>query len=287
MKNKKWFYNILLLVFALVFAVSGGMLVYKIYQDKQQEGVFTDLQNVFTGESLSAADGFDLTEASSPAEPETTQDQPAGEAMTPFQQARAQWQERVGGYVQLHEQNNDFIGWVSIDQTAIDYPVMYTPDRKDYYLKRNFDRQNSAYGVPYISELCVLGEEGTNLLLYGHHMKNGSMFAALDGYRDAAFYQEHPLVRFDTLEEAGLYEVVGSWLIPNVGVQNQQVEQLFRLLFAQSEEEFEQDWKAVQKNFFVDTGISVSYEDKLLALVTCDYSYNDSRIVVIARRLEE
>ena len=287
MKNKNWIYNALLLVFALVFVVSGGMLVHKLYQEKQQESVFTNLQDVFAEETSSEADSSDPTADSPAAGSVAAQALPAGETITLLEETQVQWQARISGYRQLYEQNNDFIGWVRIDQTPIDYPVMYTPDHKDYYLQRNFEKLNSAYGVPYVSELCVLGEEGTNLLIYGHHMKNGSMFAALDGYRDAAFYQEHPLVRFDTLEEAGLYEIAGSWLIPNAGVQNQQVEQLFRLLFAQSEETFEQDWNAVQKNFFVDTGISVSYEDKLLALVTCDYSYNDSRIVVIAKRLEE
>ena len=286
MRKKKWIYNILMLIFAAVFLVSGGMLVHKLYQEKQQEKAFTDLLGVFDEESDREMESI-TADTSAVAESQSADSSLAVKEMTIGEQARADWQDRIGGYQQLYEQNNDFAGWINVYGTVIDYPVMYTPDRQDYYLKRNFEKQSSAYGVPYVAEVCVLGEEGTNLLIYGHHMKNGSMFASLDGYRDAQFYREHPYVRFDTLAEAGLYEVVGAWLIPNAGVQNQQVDQLFRFLFAQSEAEFEQDREAVQKNFFVDTGISVSYEDKLLALVTCDYSYNDSRIVVIAKRLEE
>ena len=85
-------------------------------------------------------------------------------------------------YQALFRMNNDMYGWISIDGTNINYPVMYTPDRKDYYLKKNFEKEYSAYGVPYIAEHCDPYEPSDNIIIYGHHMKNGSMFSDLMKY---------------------------------------------------------------------------------------------------------
>ena len=104
--------------------------------------------------------------------------------------------------------NNDMVGWIRIEDTQINYPVMYTPDNPDYYLKHNFYKESSAYGVPYIAEHCDPMEPSDNVIIYGHHMNNGSMFAGLMNYEDRDFYEQHKTVRFDTLTETAEYEVI-------------------------------------------------------------------------------
>ena len=94
-------------------------------------------------------------------------------------------------YTALFAQNNDFIGWIRIDGTNVNYPVMQTPNKPDFYLKRSFDKSYSDYGVPYIDEACMTGISN-NLVIYGHHMNDGSMFADLCKYTDADFCKEHP-----------------------------------------------------------------------------------------------
>ena len=96
-------------------------------------------------------------------------------------------------YGAIHEQNSDFVGWISIDGTNINYPVMQTIDKPNFYLKRGFEKQYSNYGVPYVQENCALGISD-NVVIYGHHMNNGSMFADLCKYEREDFYQEHPTV---------------------------------------------------------------------------------------------
>ena len=99
-------------------------------------------------------------------------------------------------YTALFAQNNDFIGWIRIDGTNVNYPVMQTPNKPDFYLKRSFDKSYSDYGVPYIDEACMTGISN-NLVIYGHHMNDGSMFADLCKYADADFCKEHPTIAFD------------------------------------------------------------------------------------------
>lgn len=101
-------------------------------------------------------------------------------------------------YDALFEQNNDFIGWIKIEGTNVNYPVMQTPNKPDFYLKRSFDKTYSDYGVPYIDEACMTGISN-NLVIYGHHMNDGSMFADLCKYTDADFtrsIRRLPLTRF-------------------------------------------------------------------------------------------
>ena len=107
-------------------------------------------------------------------------------------------------YSALFDQNNDFIGWICIEGTNINYPVMQTPNNPDYYLKHSFEKTYSDYGVPYIEESCAVGLSN-NVVIYGHHMKNGSMFADLCNYTDKNFYEEHKTIQFDTLSTLGHY----------------------------------------------------------------------------------
>lgn len=113
-------------------------------------------------------------------------------------------------YAALFAQNNDFIGWIRIDGTNVNYPVMQTPNKPDFYLKRSFDKSYSDYGVPYIDEACMTGISN-NLVIYGHHMNDGSMFADLCKYADADFCREHPTIAFDTLSSLGKYEVIAAF----------------------------------------------------------------------------
>ena len=112
-------------------------------------------------------------------------------------------------YAAVFAQNNDFIGWIRIDGTNVNYPVMQTPNKPDFYLKHSFDKSYSDYGVPYIDEACMTWISN-NLVIYGHHMNDGSMFADLCKYTDADFCKEHPTIAFDTLSNLGKYEVVAA-----------------------------------------------------------------------------
>ena len=94
--------------------------------------------------------------------------------------------------------NGDCIGWLSIDGTNISYPVMHTPKEPQKYLRRNFYGKYSQSGVPFLDGRCNL--QSTNLIIYGHNMKNGTMFADLKKYVDRDFLNAHRTVKFETMD---------------------------------------------------------------------------------------
>ena len=94
--------------------------------------------------------------------------------------------------------NGDCIGWLSIDGTSISYPVMYTPSEPQKYLRRSFYGQYSQSGVPFLDGRC--STVGGNLIIYGHNMKNGTMFSDLKRYVDRDFLNAHRTVKFETAD---------------------------------------------------------------------------------------
>ena len=101
--------------------------------------------------------------------------------------------------------NGDCIGWLSIDGTSISYPVMYTPSEPQKYLRRNFYGKYSQSGVPFLDGRCDL--QSTNLIIYGHNMKNGTMFSDLKRYADRDFLNAHRTVKFETADGVQTFTV--------------------------------------------------------------------------------
>lgn len=181
-------------------------------------------------------------------------------------------------YGALYEQNTDFVGWIKIEGTNIDYPVMQTPNDPDYYLKHSFEKTDSSFGVPYVDAECVLGGSN-NIIIYGHHMKNGTMFSDLSLYSDAEFCAAHPLIEFDTLSGFGTYEVVAAFKYDA-----NHEEFRYNEYTHMREDQFLEFMSQVHARQCYDTGVEVTYGDRLLTLSTCEYSYKNGRFVVIAKK---
>lgn len=182
-------------------------------------------------------------------------------------------------YAAVHEQNSDFVGWVSIDGTNINYPVMQTIDNPNFYLKRGFEKQYSNYGVPYVQENCALGISD-NVVIYGHHMNNGSMFADLCKYEREDFYQEHPTIHFDTLSSLGEYEIVAVF---KTVAYSEDGFKYYHFVDAEDEKAFDAFISQCKDLALYDTGVDAEYGDKLLTLSTCEYSRTNGRMVVVAK----
>jgi sortase B len=199
---------------------------------------------------------------------------------TPSEAAAPEWtaQDQYGA---LFDQNPDMIGWLKIDGTTIDYPVMQTPDRPDYYLNHDFERQYSNYGVPYAAEGCLLDPQSDNITIFGHHMKSGKMFGALEGYKNADFWRGHPIIQFDTRAGFGAYEVIAAFKVNPTGFAYN------AFIDAADEAEFDRFVSRCKALSFYDTGVTAEYGDKLVALSTCEYSAKDSRLVIVARKITE
>lgn len=105
----------------------------------------------------------------------------------------------------LIAENADCIGWLSIDGTSISYPVMYTPNEPQKYLRRSFYGKYSQSGVPFLDGQC--STNGGNLIIYGHNMKNGTMFSDLKKYLNTDFLNSHRTVRLETADGVFLFAV--------------------------------------------------------------------------------
>lgn len=184
-------------------------------------------------------------------------------------------------YKAVYEQNSDFVGWISIEGTNIDYPVMQTIEEPNYYLKRRFEKQYSDYGVPYVQENCDLGLSD-NCVIYGHHMNNGSMFADLCKFENENFYKAHRTIRFDTLSGFGEYEIVAVF---KTVAYSEQGFQYYHFVDAESAADFDDYIAKCKALALYDTGVTAEYGDRLITLSTCEYSRQNGRMVVVAKKI--
>lgn len=203
---------------------------------------------------------------------------------TPEETAEGENQSPLAKYQELFSQNNEMAGWIAIDGTNINYPVMYTPDSPDFYLKRSFEKEYSDYGVPYIAEHCSPFEPSDNVIIYGHHMKNGTMFTGLMDYECKEFYENHRIVHFDTLTETADYEVIAVF---KTTVYDDTGFKYYLFANAETEEDFQAYIDECKALSLYDTGVTAEYGDKLVTLSTCEYSRTNGRLVVVTKKVME
>lgn len=184
-------------------------------------------------------------------------------------------------YAELYSQNNDFIGWLKIDDTGIDYPVMQSKNNPNYYLKHNFNKEYSRFGVPYMQEDCNL--QSDNIVIYGHNMKNKSMFNELTHYKNKDFYNAHKYITFETMSESRTYEIIAAF---KTVAYSENGFKYYNFVNANTEEEYETYIEKCRSLSFYDTGVDAEYSDKLITLSTCEYSQNNGRFVVVAKLIE-
>jgi sortase B len=185
-------------------------------------------------------------------------------------------------YRALYEQNTDMAGWIRVDGTGIDYPVMYTAD--DFYLSHGFDKAESRSGVPFIDQRCAIVPFGTNTIIYGHHMKNGTMFAGLERYEDEDFFEKYPTVRFDTLYEQREYEIIAVFK-SKVYRKSDMVFKHYNFLNAEDAAAYNEHIANIKALSLYDTGVTAAYGDELITLVTCAYHTENGQFVVVAKMI--
>lgn len=186
-------------------------------------------------------------------------------------------------YQTLYNMNKSLIGWIKIDDTLIDYPVMYSKNT-DYYLNHNFDQKKDNNGSIFIDPECSIWPRSQNIIIYGHNMKSGKMFGALKGYKQQSFCEKHPYIQFDSLYEKGKYEVMYVF----GEVVHDEVEVTFKyyqFVNANSAEEFDSNMKEMANMSLYDTGVTAHYGDQLITLSTCDYTQGAERFVVVAKKI--
>ena len=257
--------GVIIMVVLFIIGCFAGTMFYKQYADaKSSATTFEELQEQIknTDELLNSEDEQSTTEDS--------ENTPAETEPTVFDKYRP-----------LQEQNSDMVGWIFIEGTEINYPVMQTRNNPDYYLKHSFEKTWSDYGVPYVDEACTVGISN-NLVIYGHNMKNGSMFSGLVQYKSKEFFEEHPVVCFDTVDEPGQYQVIAAF---RFNTNNETFK--YNEHSDMDEAEFAAYVASCKSRSIYDTGVTAEYGDVLITLSTCEYTYTNGRFVVVAKKIIE
>lgn len=250
------------IAFFLLIAIISGVMIYDCYKKADtQEELYESLAEIV--EQNAESSETEATEPSENTEPVILPE-----------------------YAELYEQNSDIVGWITIPDTKINYPVMQSPDNPNFYLKHGFDKAYSDYGCPYVSEECDVNKPSDNLIIYGHNMKNGSMFSALNQFKNKDFWEEHRAVYFNTLYEKQTYEIVAVFKTV-VYTDSADEFRYYRFVDAGTPEQFDEYIFEVTARAFYDMGVSAEYGDKLITLSTCEYSNKNGRLVLVAKKVTE
>lgn len=180
----------------------------------------------------------------------------------------------------LKELNEDIIGWITVDDTAIDYPILQTRDN-DYYLTRNYLREETRAGSIFMDyRNNISDEEDLNTVIYGHRMKDGTMFAGLKKYLDSSFFNKHPVIYYDTLYQGYDLEVFSVY----------QTKTDFYYIDTDfsSDKEYGDFIHSLKEKSVHETDVQITGNDRIVTLSTCDYSLDrtEGRLVVHAKLVE-
>ena len=189
-------------------------------------------------------------------------------------------------YHPLVQLNSDVVGWIRIEGTNIDYPIMQTSeDDPEYYLNHNFEKNSDVLGLPFLDARCELMPNSDVMLIYAHNIRSKIMFHHLTDYESEEFWLENQYVAFDTIYAQGTYQIFAVFRF-DVARSDKLGFQFHRYVDYSDEKEFAKQMEYVRDAALYDTGIAPVYGDKLLVLATCEYSTWNSRLVVFAREVE-
>lgn len=271
-------YNILIAIFAIIFLISAFMVGNYFFESTKAQSDYDEITKLMESgkNQLQSTVPFIPPVQNIPEVPDTTDSSiPAETTATPT---------ILPEYAALYLQNDDMVGWIEIEGTKLNYPVLQTPDEKDFYLHRNFNKETSNHGAIYVQENCDVWTPSDNVVIYGHNMKDGSMFATLLKYKKQEYWQEHRFIYFNTLLERHTYKIVAVFkTTATIG----KGFDYHLFVEAENEEEFDAYVDKIKKLSYYDTGVDAEYGDKLITLSTCEYTLTNGRLVVVAKQVTE
>ncbi|PIC83980.1 class B sortase [Sporosarcina sp. P1] len=176
-------------------------------------------------------------------------------------------------FEELNKVNQDIVGWISVEGTNLHNPILQAEDN-DFYLNRNFTRENSRAGSVFMDYRNDITDMSRNTVLYGHAMRNDTMFGSLKKFGDQDYADEHPVIYVDTLYEGYDIEVFAAY---ETTIDFYYIETDF-----QTDEQFSDFLEEVESRSLIDMPVEVGADDRIVTLSTCNNSVNskDKRYVV-------
>jgi sortase B len=188
-------------------------------------------------------------------------------------------------FTEMLAQNADLVGWITIDGTQVNYPVVQRADDNEYYLSHGFDNNENSNGTIFVDSRCSITEPTTNTIVYGHNMKSGMMFGELKKYLNEGFMQEHPYIQFNTIYEYRTYEIQAVCL-SEVQYQDEADYRYYDFIAADTDEELAEFIANVNEMAVYGSGDGLTMEDQILTLSTCNSYTEEGRMFVVAKRVD-
>lgn len=194
-------------------------------------------------------------------------------------------------YAEYYNINNDFVGWIKIDSTEIDYPVVQGADN-DYYLLHNFEKEKESRGTIFMAYDCDAELGSKNTVIHGHNWLDNSVFSPLVQYSDFEFYKKHPVIEFNTRNEMHKWKIIAVFITS--ADENEDNGYVFNYVYPNmGSENFKPYSEELKKRTLFDTGVDYNESDKFLTLSTCTREVDkgkkraDCRIVIVSRMVRE
>ncbi len=260
--------SLFLALLLLAAAVASGVMVYRELSDRQKE------KEDFAALAELVRQTADL-QTETPAETESSTQTTETEALPETEPEETEPVERRN-LAPLYVQNSDFLGWLCIPGTGIDYPVMHTPDEPQKYLRHNFEGEYSASGVPFLDYRCTA--ESDDLIIYGHNMRNNTMFGTLRRYTDRAYLTAHPTIEWETAAGCSGYKIFAVVTV-------KKTDDWYGFINAQDETDFLKWIEYIRSKAVLTTDAVPAYGQQLLTLSTCYGSSKDGRLLVVASKI--
>ena len=191
--------------------------------------------------------------------------------------------ERILKVQKLQEENPDIVGWLEIEGTSINYPVLQGDDN-EYYMTHNYKKQKSKNGSIFLTKDYDWSIPSSNLLIYGHNLSNGTMFQELLKYEKEDFYKKHPIIRFTTNNEDAEYEIISAFKSRVYYKSEKNVFRYYYFVNAKTEAEYNEFVQNAKKASLYNIDKTAQYGDQLITLSTCSYHVEDGRFAVVGRK---
>lgn len=194
---------------------------------------------------------------------------------------------------ELYQQNSDTVGYIRIKNIMVDYPVVQIPGNSEignsFYIDHDFNKEYSKAGAIFLDYRASFGPDESlhsdNLVVYGHNMYNETMFGSLRHYRnDYSFYEENSIIEFSSNYKDYKYEIFGFFIVSGSATSDFKY---WNVINFEDEEDFNQYINQVRRRTPTNIDVNVEYGDKLIALSTCYSDADNSRFVIVGRRLSD
>ena len=254
--------KIILMLLIVILAISSYFFIKELVKNKKETDIFEDLQEIVEN-------------------PENTTNENQFTDILENEEGNLS-SENTYNLENIAKINSDIIGWIKIDGTNIDYPIM---QNGDYYLHKDIYKNYSSHGTPYLAPFCNL-KKSDNLIIYGHHMKDNTMFSQLEKYKNYNFYLKHKYIKFFTIENGRTiennYEVMIAF---KTIAYSDEGFRYYNYTDFQNYEDYEEFVENCRNLEFYYTGVVGTHQDKYITLSTCEYSQKNGRMVVVAKKV--